>query len=86
MSSREIAELTGKQHKHVMRDIEKMCIQLEIDSAQFWAEYRDSTGRSLPCFNLDRYHAEVWVAGYEQAIKKKVARYWSRHLFLVIGY
>jgi len=38
MSSREIAELTGKQHKDVMRDIRVMFSQLEKDSAQFCAQ------------------------------------------------
>ncbi|WP_371931859.1 Rha family transcriptional regulator [Halomonas sp. MMSF_3323] len=50
MSSREIAELTGKRHNDVMRDIPNMFDQLDADSAQFCAQYRDSTGRFLPCF------------------------------------
>ena len=37
MSSLEIAQLTGKDHKHVLRDIRKMLDELEIDAAQFWA-------------------------------------------------
>ena len=63
MSSREIAELTGKRHNDVMRDIRNMFDQLDADSAQFCAQYRDSTGRFLPCFELDRYHTEVLVTG-----------------------
>lgn len=63
MSSREIAELTGKRHNDVMRDIRNMFDQLDADSAQFCAQYRDSTGRFLPCSELDRYHTEVLVTG-----------------------
>ena len=42
MSSLEIADLTGKQHKDVIRDIRNMLNQLEIQSAQFCADYKDS--------------------------------------------
>ena len=54
MSSLEIAELTGKQHKHVLTDIRKMMDDLEINSDVFTAQYKDSTGRSLPMFNLPK--------------------------------
>ena len=45
MSSREIAELTGKQHKNVLADIDKMLNELEIQSAEFSADYHDDKGR-----------------------------------------
>lgn len=76
MSSREIAELTGKQHKHVMADIRTMCEQMEIDSADFSAQYKDSTGRTLPCFELDRYHTEVLVTGYDVKRRAAVIKRW----------
>jgi phage regulator Rha-like protein len=76
MSSREIAELTGKRHDHVMRDIRAMCEQMEIDSTQFWGEYQDSTGRTLSCFELDRYHTEVLVTGYDVKRRAAVIKRW----------
>ncbi len=39
MSSRDIAELTGKNHADVMRDIKTMLEQLEIDNSNFAGSY-----------------------------------------------
>ncbi|WP_299316993.1 Rha family transcriptional regulator [uncultured Halomonas sp.] len=76
MSSREIAELTGKQHKDVMADIRNMCEQLEIQSADFSADYTDARGRRQPCFELDRYHTEVLVTGYDVKRRAAVIKRW----------
>ena len=50
MSSREIAELAGKQHKNVIRDIRNMEESWEkVTGLKFeLSEYLDSTGRKLP--------------------------------------
>ena len=64
MSSREIAELTGKQHKHVLEDVRKMLEDLDLSSAGFAAQYKDSTGRTLPCFNLPKRETLILVTGY----------------------
>jgi hypothetical protein len=76
MTSLEIAELTGKQHKHVMTDIRNMLEALEIHSAEFSAQYKDSTGRSLPCFELNRYYTEVLVTGYDVKRRAAVIKRW----------
>lgn len=76
MSSREIAELTGKQHKDVMADIRNMCDQLGIQSAEFSADYIDGRGRTQPCYQLDRYHTEVLVTGYDVKRRAAVIKRW----------
>lgn len=76
MSSREIADLTGKAHKHVLVDIRSMLAELEMDSAEFSAQYKDSTGRSLPCFNLDRELTDTLLTGYSAKMRLAVVRRW----------
>ena len=76
MSSREIAKLTGKAHKHVLADIRSMLKDLEIDWADCSAQYQDSTGRSLPCFNLNRELTDTLLTGYSAKMRLAVIRRW----------
>lgn len=76
MSSLEIAELTGKQHGHVMRDIRTMLEAIGATGSSFGASYRDSTGRTLPCFQLPFDETMTLVAGYDAALRFKIVRRW----------
>ena len=77
MSSLEIAELTGKQHKHVLTDIRNMLNSLNIDSAGFTAQYKDSTGRSLVMFNLPKRETLILVSGYSVAMRARIIDRWQ---------
>lgn len=77
MTSREIAELTGKQHKDVLYDIRKMLVELEINSADFSAEYKDSTGRTLPAFNLPKRETLILVSGYSVTMRARIIDRWQ---------
>ena len=48
MSSREIAELTGKQHKNVLEDARKMIEELGLTLADFTDNLPDAYGRMQP--------------------------------------
>ncbi|MEX5536016.1 Rha family transcriptional regulator [Pseudomonas syringae] len=76
MSSREIAKLTGKAHKHVLADIRSMLTDLEIDWADCSAQYLDSTGRKLPCFSLNRDLTDTLLTGYSAKMRLAVIRRW----------
>lgn len=76
MSSREIAELTGKQHQHVKRDIQKMFEALDIDASSFGRTYSDAQGREQHEYLLDRYHTEVLVTGYDVKRRAAVIKRW----------
>lgn len=75
MSSREIAELTGKQHKDVMRDIRNMLD--EIQSAQKCADYKDARGRSQPMLLLNKEETLCLVAGYNVKLRMAIINRWQ---------
>lgn len=72
MSSREIAELTGKRHTDVMRDIRNMLEQLEVGERKFASSYFSDQNKELPCFELDRLHVECLLTGYSIPLRMKV--------------
>lgn len=72
MSSREIAELTGKNHFDVMRDIRKMLEALGKDESKFAGIYLDAYKREKPCFNLQRREVEILLTGYSIPLRAKV--------------
>ncbi|EJO3532749.1 Rha family transcriptional regulator [Salmonella enterica] len=86
MSSREIAELTGKHHKEVCRDIRVMLVQLYGGSESQYIRSADllyETNQGVSCFNydpsnpngweyqLDRRHTEILITGYD--VKRRAA-------------
>lgn len=77
MSSREIADLTNKEHKNVMADIRNMCESLNIQSAEFSADYKDDKGRTYPCFNLPKRETLILVSGYDVVTRAKIIDRWQ---------
>ncbi len=75
MSSREIARLTGKQHKNVVRDIREMLQALEDDGSDLShvEERKDARGYTSE-FRLDRELTETLLTGYSVPLRRKVVR------------
>lgn len=71
MSSRDIANLTNKQHGHIKRDIENMCEQLDLDVSTFGCTYFDSSNRAQKEYLLPRRECEILVTGYD--VKRRAA-------------
>lgn len=72
MSSREIADLTGKNHSHVMRDIRTMLSELELNQSSFGSVYLDAKGEARPCFCLPRREVEILLTGYSVPLRARV--------------
>ena len=56
MTSLEIAQVTGKLHKHVMEAIRKMePAWLKVNGSNFrLVDYKDSKGELRPCYSLSK--------------------------------
>ena len=81
MSSREIAELTGKQHNNVMRDIRVMMEALEQDSNLSsvckQTTYSASNGQKYPQYELDKDTCLTLLLGYDPVARMKVVKRWQ---------
>lgn len=77
MSSLEIAELTGKRHDNVVRDIRIMLDDLgRGDALKFEAIYLDAYKREKSCFNLPKDLTFTLVAGYSAPLRHKIVTRW----------
>lgn len=76
MSSREIAELTGKRHPDVKRDIQSMAKDLQEDVSSFARIYLDGMNRQQTEYLLDREHTDCLLTGYSAAMRMAVIKRW----------
>ena len=76
MTSREIAELTGKEHFNVLIDIRKMLAELGEDELKFQAIYFDSMNRKQTEYLLDRELTDTLLTGYSAIARRKVIARW----------
>jgi phage regulator Rha-like protein len=77
MSSREIAELTGKKHRNVLADIRAMLRGLGLEPADFSADLFDAYGRPQPGFMLPKRETLILVSGYSVAMRARIIDRWQ---------
>lgn len=77
MSSTEVADLTGKRHRDVMRDIRNMFSQLEIDGAQFCASQTYGNNNHREVFNLPKDLCLTLVTGYNATLRHAIIVRWE---------
>ncbi|WGS85032.1 Rha family transcriptional regulator [Methylomonas sp. UP202] len=76
ISSLEIAELTGKEHKNVLADIRKILDEAGISTAEFSAVRKNSQNKDMPCFNPSRRECDLVVSGYSVKYRLAIIDRW----------
>jgi len=71
MSSREIANLTGKDRKSVIRDIRAMLNGLKIEPVVFAGSYTNAKGEF---FNLSKREIHILVSGCSVELRARTPR------------
>ncbi len=80
MSSLEMAELAGRNHKDLLRSIRSMEAAWEkVTGRKFsLSEYIDSTGRPLPCYNFN-YEESMYIASkFDDETRAKLTIRWAK--------
>ena len=80
MTSLEIAEVTGKQHYHLMRDIRNMEAAWEkVNGTKFGlVDYRDSKGELRPCYSLSKMECLYIATKFNDEARAKLVIRWQQ--------
>lgn len=76
MSSKEIAVVTGKNHFHVIRDIEKILDEAGIGASKFGGSYLSEQNKELPCYHLPKRETLLVVAKYSTPLRLIIIDRW----------
>ena len=72
MTSLEIAEITGKKHAHVMRDIRLLICQGVNGSNFGLVKYKDKKGELRPMYELTPKGCLILASGYDALLREKI--------------
>ena len=80
MTSLEIAEVTGKQHYHLMRDIRNMEAAWEkVNGLKFeLVDYTDSKGEQRPCYSLSKMECLYIATKFNDEARAKLVIRWQQ--------
>ena len=81
MTSLEIAEVTGKQHAHIMRDIRKLLEQGVSESNFGLTSYRQAQpnggSKDVPMYQLTKKGCLILASGYDALLREKIINRWE---------
>lgn len=72
MSSLEIAEITGKRHADVLRDVRNLIEQGANERNFALVEYKDKKGEIRPCYKLTPKGCLILASGYDVVLREKI--------------
>jgi phage regulator Rha-like protein len=80
MTSLEIAQVTGKLHKHVMEAIRKMePAWLKVNGSNFrLVDYKDSKGELRPCYSLSKTECLYIATKFNDEARAKLVIRWQQ--------
>jgi Rha family phage regulatory protein len=81
MSSLEIAELTGRTHKNVIRDIKNLLKQgvseLNFELSSYKQQQPNGGTKEVPMFNLTKKGCLILASGYNAVLREKIIDRWE---------
>lgn len=76
MSSLQIAELTGKRHDAILRDIRNLLEQGVAAHNFVETSYTDKSNRQSPCYQLTKTGCLILASGYNAVLREKIIDRW----------
>lgn len=77
MTSLEIAEVTGKRHDNVVRDIQNILKQ-GVDALNFEeTSYVDKSNRQQKCYSLTKKGCLILASGYDALLRERIINRWE---------
>lgn len=77
MTSLEIAEVTGKRHDNVVRDIQNILKQ-GVDALNFEeTSYADKSNRQQKCYSLTKKGCPILASGYDALLRERIINRWE---------
>lgn len=77
MTSLQIAEITGKIHANILRDI-RTILEQGVNQINFeLVEYTDAKGEKRPCYNLTKKGCLILASGYDAKLREKIIDRWE---------
>lgn len=81
MTSLEIADVTGKQHAHIMRDIRKLLEQGVSESNFGLTSYQQAQPnggkKDVPMYQLTKKGCLILASGYDALLREKIINRWE---------
>jgi len=78
MTSVEIAEITGKEHKNVLVDIDNL-LEKGVSRLNFQpSNYTTDRGKTYRCFELTKKGCLILASGYDAVLREKIINRWEQ--------